>query len=168
MGGGDGHAGIGTAAGEAASAGRLDEPEARSDRPAGAGAAADLPADGEAAEPDEPDRPAEPRRRGGQVPREVGKSDNAAEPHRYISAQMETSNEAPLSDEPLWFTVKDDFLVRNEGVDISPTEPFKRNRIVRSQELVSRSVQEDVAQGCISPKAVDRLRRFGIIPTLLF
>ena len=61
----------------------------------------------------------EPRRRGGQVPREVEKSDNAAEPRRHIPAQMETSNEAPLSDEPLWFTVKDDFLVGNEGVDIS-------------------------------------------------
>ena len=61
----------------------------------------------------------EPRRRDGQVPREVGKSDHTAEPHRHIPAQMETSNEAPLSDEPLWFTVKGDFLVGNEGVDIS-------------------------------------------------
>ena len=32
---------------------------------------------------------------------------------------MKTPNEAPLSDEPLWFTVKGDFLVGNEGVDIS-------------------------------------------------
>lgn len=48
----------------------------------------------------------------------VGNSGNTAEPHLHLHVQRGAPEEAPLSGEPVWFTVAGRFLVRGDIVEV--------------------------------------------------
>jgi len=50
---------------------------------------------------------------------QMGNSGNSSEPHLHLHAQKGLPEEAPLSGEPLWLTINNRFLVRNDRLHIS-------------------------------------------------
>tara|TARA_R100001039_G_C1851890_1_gene112583 strand:+ start:459 stop:1424 length:966 start_codon:yes stop_codon:yes gene_type:complete len=49
---------------------------------------------------------------------EMGNSGNTSEPHLHVHAQRGLPEDAPLSGEPLWLTINDEFPVRNDRLHI--------------------------------------------------
>ena len=45
---------------------------------------------------------------------QMGNSGNTSEPHLHLHAQRGLPAEAPLAGEPLWLTINNRFLVRND------------------------------------------------------
>lgn len=54
----------------------------------------------------------------GQTLGEMGNSGNSSQPHLHVHAQRGLPQEAPLSGEPLWLTINQRFLVRNDRLHI--------------------------------------------------
>ena len=49
---------------------------------------------------------------------EMGNSGNSSQPHLHVHAQRGLAKEAPLSGEPLWLTIDQRFLVRNDQLHV--------------------------------------------------
>lgn len=49
---------------------------------------------------------------------EMGNSGNSSEPHLHVHAQRGLPEGAPLSGEPLWLTIDDEFPVRNQRIHV--------------------------------------------------
>jgi hypothetical protein len=49
---------------------------------------------------------------------QIGNSGNSSEPHLHVHAQRELPEDAPLAGEPLWLTINNRFLVRNDRLHI--------------------------------------------------
>ncbi|MGM0570228.1 M23 family metallopeptidase [Marinobacter sp.] len=58
----------------------------------------------------------------GELLGQMGNSGNSSEPHLHLHAQKALPEETPLSGEPLWLTINNRFLVRNDTLHLSRQE----------------------------------------------
>lgn len=54
----------------------------------------------------------------GDILAQMGNSGNSSEPHLHVHAQQGLPEDAPLSGKPLWLTINDQFLVRNDRLHV--------------------------------------------------
>lgn len=54
----------------------------------------------------------------GDILARMGNSGNSSEPHLHVHAQQGLPEDAPLSGKPLWLTINDRFLVRNDRLHV--------------------------------------------------
>lgn len=58
----------------------------------------------------------------GDVLGQMGNSGNSSQPHLHLHAQRGLPKEAPLAGEPVWLTIDDRFLVRNDRLRVFDTD----------------------------------------------